>query len=69
MSLQPVMQVLEHALSDQAFANQLKANFDAAIKGYNLSADKVAALKKGDDATLRAMGVDERLSKWGWGWR
>jgi hypothetical protein len=63
MSQQAVIQVLERALSDDAFRAQLKANFDAAIKGYDLTADEIGALKKGDEGTLRAMGVDERLSK------
>lgn len=53
MSKQVVIQMLERALNDQAFAKQLKTNFDAAIKGYDLIADEIAALKKGDEGTLR----------------
>ncbi len=63
MSMQAVTQLLERALNDETFATQLKTNFDTAIKGYDLTADEIAALKKGDASTLRAMGVDERLSK------
>ncbi|MBI5198768.1 MAG: hypothetical protein HZA09_01965 [Nitrospirae bacterium] len=63
MSKQAVIQVLEKALSDKAFVAQLKTNFDAAIKGYDLTTDEIAALKNGDEGALRAMGVDERLSK------
>jgi hypothetical protein len=63
--MQAVTQILERALSDITFREQLKTNFDAAIKGYDLTPDEITALKKGDEATLRAMGVDERLSKGG----
>ena len=63
-----IIQLLERAPSDEQFRAQLKTNFDAAIKGYDLTADEIGALKKGDDATLRAMGVNERLRKWG-SWR
>ncbi len=66
MSMQAVTEILERALSDAAFREQLKINFDAAVKGYDLTADEIAALKKGDESTLRAMGVDERLSKPMW---
>ncbi len=63
MSIQGVTQVLECAIRDEAFAAQLKTDLDAAIKGYDLTADEIAALKNGDEATLHAMGVDDRLSK------
>lgn len=63
MSKQAITQILERALSDSTFRAQLKTNFDVAINGYDLNADEIAALKKGDESTLRAMGVDERLSK------
>jgi len=63
MSKEAVLQVLERAIDDQAFAKQLKADFDAAIKGYELTAEEIAALKNGDEGGLRAMGVEERLSK------
>jgi len=66
MSKQVVIQVRERAVSDQDFAKQLKANFDTAIKGYDLTADEIATLKKGDEGALRAMGVEERLSKMPW---
>jgi hypothetical protein len=61
--MQAVTQLLERALSDPAFREHLKTNFDTAIKGYDLTAEEKAALKKGDEATLRAIGVDERLNK------
>ncbi len=66
MSVQSVTQLLERAASDEQFRAQLKTNFDAAVKGYDLTADEIAALKKGDESTLRAMGVDQRLSKPYW---
>jgi hypothetical protein len=67
MSLQAIEQLLERALSEPAFRAQLKANLDEAIKGYDLTPDEIVALKKGDDATLRAMSVDEQLGKGGQG--
>ncbi len=63
MSKRGLIQVLERALNNESFREQLNTNFDAAVRGYDLTADEIAALKKGDEATLRAMGVDERLSK------
>ena len=69
MSKEAVLQVLERAIGDQAFASQLKANFEAAIKGYDLTAEETAALRNGDEAGLRAMGVEERLSKGFWMFR
>lgn len=63
MSVQAVTQVLERAVSDRSFREQLKTNFDAAIEGYELTAEETAALRKGDQAGLRAIGMDERLSK------
>lgn len=68
MSVQSVTQVLERALSDPAFRELLKSNFDQAVRGYDLTADERAALRKGDESTLGAMGVEERLSKGGF-WR
>jgi hypothetical protein len=69
MSKQTVTKVLERAIDDQTFATQLKTNFDAAIKGYDLTADEIAALKNTDESALRAMGVEERLSKSWLAWR
>ena len=63
MSKEAVLQVLERAVSDPAFREQLKTDFDAAVKGYELTAGEIAALKQGDEAGLRAIGVEERLSK------
>ena len=67
MSMQAVTHLLERALSDPSFREQLKTNFDAAIEGYDLTVEETAALRKADEAGLRAIGVDERLSK-GQGW-
>ncbi len=66
MSMQAVTEILERALSDAAFREQLKTNFDATIKGYDLTDNEKAALKKGDETALRAMGVDQRLNKPWW---
>ncbi len=63
MSMQASTQLLERALNDETFAAQLRTDLDAAIRGYDLTADEIAALKKCDESTLRAMGVDQRLSK------
>ena len=41
MSKGAVLQVLERAIGDQAFATQLKANFNAAINGYDLTAEAI----------------------------
>lgn len=69
MSLQALTQLLERAVTDEAFLAQLKVDFTAAVKGYDLTPDEIDALKSGDQARLGAVGVDERLSKGGNRWR
>ena len=64
MSKDEVTKVLERALNEKAFREQLKTEFEKAVKGYKLSSEEKTALKNGDQDALRAMGVDERLTKW-----
>ena len=68
MSQQGLMEVLEKASTDAAFREELKKNPDAALKGYELSAEERAALMSGDASTLESMGVDARITKTSGGW-
>jgi len=61
MSKQSITQLLERALNDQAFAKQLKSNFDAAIKGYDLTADEIAAEPKGETRAERMVAQHDNL--------
>ena len=53
----------QKAVGDEAFRRQIKENPEAALAGYDLTADEKAAIKSGDAARLRALGVDERITK------
>jgi hypothetical protein len=54
---------VQKAVGDEAFRRQMKENPEAALAGYDLTADEKAAIKSGDAARLRALGVDERITK------
>jgi hypothetical protein len=53
----------QRAMSDESFRQQIKTNPDAALAGYDLSAEEKAAIKSGNSAKLRELGVDERITK------
>ena len=63
MSQENLAQVIERASTDAAFRSQLQSNPEAALAGYDLSAEEKAALKSGDASKLSEMGVDARVSK------
>ncbi len=56
-------QVIERASTDAAFRSQLRSNPEAALAGYDLSAEEKAALLSGDSAKLGELGVDARVTK------
>ena len=64
MSKQTMTQVVERASADAKFRAQLERDPDNALAGYDLTPEERAALLSGDDARLREMGLDQRISKW-----
>jgi hypothetical protein len=55
--------VVQRAISDAGFRRQLQSNPDAALRGFQLTTDEVAALKSGDATRLMSFGIDQRMSK------
>jgi hypothetical protein len=63
MSKAAVEALAQKAMADESFRKQLKSNPDAALAGYDLTAEEKAAIKSGNAAKLRELGVDERITK------
>jgi hypothetical protein len=63
MSKAGVEALAQKAMSDESFRQQLKSNPDTAMAGYDLTAEEKAAIKSGNTAKLRELGVDERITK------
>ena len=55
--------VIERASTDADFRAQLRSNPEAALAGYDLTAEEKAALLSGDSGKLGALGVDARVTK------
>jgi hypothetical protein len=55
--------VIQRAISDAAFRRQLQSNPEAALRGFQLTDDEVAALRSGDAGKLTSFGIDQRMSK------
>jgi len=51
------------AMADESFRQKVKQNPDAALAGYDLTPEEKAAIKSGNAARLRELGVDERITK------
>lgn len=65
MSTQTVETVLNRAISDQTFREQLFANPDQALAGFELSAEELASFKsmsQADFETLAKATPEERIS-------
>ena len=65
MSQEMLTKIVERLSTDASYREQLASNPEAALKGYDLTAEERAALMSGDSAKLESMGVDARLSKFG----
>ena len=52
-----------HAMADESFRKSVKENPDAALASYDLTPEEKAAIKSGNTAKLRELGVDERITK------
>ncbi len=55
--------VIQRAISDGAFRRQLQSDPAAALRGFNLTPNEVAAIRSGDASKLMSLGVDQRVSK------
>ena len=55
--------LVQKAMADESFRKKIKENPDAALAGYDLTAEEKAAIKSGNAAKLRELGVDERITK------
>ena len=51
------------AMADESFRRKVKENPDTALAAYDLTPEEKAAIKSGDTAKLRELGVDERITK------
>ena len=55
--------VIQRAISDGAFRRQLQSDPAAALRGFNLTPNEIAAIRSGDASKLMSLGVDQRVSK------
>jgi hypothetical protein len=55
--------VIQRAISDGAFRRQLQSDPAAALRGFNLTPDEIAAIRSGDSSKLMSLGIDQRMSK------
>lgn len=51
------------AMADEAFRRRVRESPETALAGYDLTPEEKAAIKSGDTAKLRELGVDERITK------
>ncbi len=63
MSKDSLAKVVQRAISDAGFRRQLSTDPAGALRGFNLSADEMSAIRAGDAGRLTALGVDQRMSK------
>jgi hypothetical protein len=63
MSKEALAKVVQRAISDAGFRRQLNSDPAGALKGFDLSADEVSALRMGDAGRLSTLGIDQRMSK------
>jgi restriction endonuclease Mrr len=52
-----------NAMADESFRQKVKDNPEAALASYDLTPEEKAAIKSGNTAKLRELGVDERITK------
>jgi hypothetical protein len=63
MSKDALAKVVQRAISDASFRRQLSSDTAGALRGFDLTADEVSALRAGDAGRLSTLGVDQRMSK------
>jgi hypothetical protein len=63
MASRNLVLVIRQAVSDAAFRRKLQSDPAAALRGFNLTPDEIAALRSGDSGKLMSLGIDQRMSK------
>jgi hypothetical protein len=63
MSKEALAKVVQRAISDAGFRRQLNSDPTGALRGFDLNADEVSALRAGDAGRLSTLGIDQRMSK------
>ncbi len=63
MSQATLAEVVERASVDETFRARLQSDPESALAGYELTPEERSALRSGDRAALKALGVDARISK------
>ncbi len=65
MSKVKILQVIKRALDDSDFANNLYANPEKALRGFNLSSHEIDLIKnmRGDSLEKFAFELEDRLNK------
>lgn len=63
MSKEALAKVVQRAISDAGFRRQLNSDPAGALRGFDLSADELSALRTGNAGRLSTLGIDQRMSK------
>jgi len=63
MSKEALAKVVQRAISDAGFRRQLNSDPAGALRGFDLSADELSALRTGNAGRLSSLGIDQRMSK------
>ncbi len=56
---------LDKILNDESFQAKLKAEPETALSEFDLTEDEITAIRSGSEEQLEALGLDARLSKYG----
>ena len=56
-------ELVERAVTDDAFAVRLKDDFDGTIAEFDITDEEREAILSPDPSRLRELGLDERISK------
>ena len=65
MSKEGVVAFIEKAIGDESFQAELKAGPGKAMAQFDLTEEEQQAIKDGGEDELKALGLDERLTKFG----
>jgi len=63
MSKEALAKVVQRAISDAGFRRQLNSDPAGALRGFDLNADELSALRTGNAGRLSSLGIDQRMSK------
>ena len=63
MSKEALVKVIQRSIDDAMFRRQLATDASGALRGYDLTADELSAMRSRDAERLAAFGIDRRMSK------